>query len=166
MYDYLFHVLLSMCAYVCVCLMLREERKEHQIPETGARELWAAMWGWELKLGPLIEQLVLLITEPSPQDSFLRIGGIAGQCSWKAPCVLWETFLFDWPSCSGSGKISIFPLTLIIDIALPGTHATLITNTFFPQTECTSKCVPFLVQIMAPSDLLGIGRLPTDWSDI
>lgn len=81
-------------------------------------ELQTVMRGWELKLGPLVEQLVLLITELSPQDSFLRRGGITAQCSWKAGCVLGEAFLFDWPSCSGSGKISIFPLTLIIDIAL------------------------------------------------
>ena len=97
----------------------------HAVPVEARRGCWIP---WNLSYKRLVSHKVgagnrnpgflLLITELSPQDSFLRRGGITAQCSWKAGCVLGEAFLFDWPSCSGSGKISIFPLTLIIDIAL------------------------------------------------
>lgn len=48
-------------------------------------------------------------------------------------------FLFDWPRCSGSGKISIFPLTLTIDIALTVNKVAQILDNIIPVASLPTK---------------------------
>jgi hypothetical protein len=54
--------------------MFGEERKEHQIPGTGATDGCELPCGcWELNLGPLKEHLVLLTAEPPLQPQYVHI---------------------------------------------------------------------------------------------
>jgi hypothetical protein len=57
-------ITLVFCLYVCLC---------EGIGSWSFRQLWAVMWCWDLNLGLLEEQSVLLTTGPSlqPEDSFL-----------------------------------------------------------------------------------------------